>query len=132
MSSGPELQGISGVNSVSISGGSNKQVIITLDTKKLAAKGLTAAQVTGVLQANNITFPTGTIVTGGQSVPVVVGHEFNSVDDLRKVVVGMQMPAGMGAGTGAPVPAREASRTARRPAAPWPARREPRRPAPAA
>jgi HAE1 family hydrophobic/amphiphilic exporter-1 len=79
----PELQGIPGVNSVTVSGGSNKQVIITLDAKKLAEKGLTAAQVTGVLQANNVTFPAGTIVNGGQSVPVVVGHEFNSVDDLR-------------------------------------------------
>jgi HAE1 family hydrophobic/amphiphilic exporter-1 len=30
-----------------------------------------------------------------------VGHEFNSVDDLRKVVVGMQMPAGAAGGFGA-------------------------------
>jgi HAE1 family hydrophobic/amphiphilic exporter-1 len=101
----PELQGIPGVNSVTVSGGSNKQVIITLDAKKLAEKGLTASQVTGVLQANNVSFPAGTIVTGGQSVPVVVGHEFNSVDDLRKVVVGMQMPAGMGAPGAAGSPA---------------------------
>src|SRR4051812_32581661 len=92
----PELQSIDGVNSVSVGGGSNRQVIITLDEKKLAEHGLTASQVTGVLQANNITFPSGTIVSEGQSVPVVVGHEFTSLEDLRTIVVGMQMPAGAG------------------------------------
>ena len=100
----PELQGVAGVNSASISGGADKRILITLDEKKLAEKGLTAAQVQGVLQANNVNFPVGTIVNAGQSVPVVVNHEFTSVDDLRKIVVGMQLPAGAAApgGTGAP------------------------------
>ncbi|HUS17560.1 MAG TPA: efflux RND transporter permease subunit [Chloroflexia bacterium] len=96
----PEIQAIPGVNSASISGGSNKQILITLDEKKLAAKGLTAAQITGILQANNISFPTGTVVDNGQSIPVVVSHEFTSLDDLRKLVVGIEMPAGTGAPSG--------------------------------
>ncbi len=97
----PELQSLPGINSASLGGGATREVIITLDAKKLTQKGLTASQVTGVLQANNIAFPSGTIVTAGQSVPVVVSHQITSIDDLRNMVVGMQMPAGAAPGQGA-------------------------------
>lgn len=83
----PELKAINGVNSVTVAGGGNKQVVITLDDKKLSEKGVTAQSITNLLQANNISFPTGEVVSGGQAVPVRVVNQFGSLADLRNLVV---------------------------------------------
>jgi HAE1 family hydrophobic/amphiphilic exporter-1 len=89
----PELQAIPGVNNVVVAGGDERSVLITFDQQKLAANGLTAQAVTGILQANNLSFPTGEIITNNQSVPVRVTHQFETVDDLKQIVVGYKMPA---------------------------------------
>ncbi|HEX8598046.1 MAG TPA: efflux RND transporter permease subunit [Chloroflexia bacterium] len=94
----PELKAINGVNSVTVAGGGEKQVIITFDAAKLRENGLTASQITGILQANNISFPTGQVVDNGQSIPVRVTNQFNAVEDLRELVVRPAIPAQQGAG----------------------------------
>jgi HAE1 family hydrophobic/amphiphilic exporter-1 len=102
----PELKAINGVNSVTVAGGGNKQVVITLDDKKLSEKGVTAQSITNLLQANNISFPTGEVVSGGQAVPVRVVNQFGSLADLRNMVVKPETkaaPAGNASpGAGAP------------------------------
>ncbi|HEX8228538.1 MAG TPA: efflux RND transporter permease subunit [Chloroflexia bacterium] len=97
----PELKAINGVNSVTVAGGGEKQVIITFDAAKLRENGLIASQITGILQANNISFPTGQVVDNGQSIPVRVTNQFNAVEDLRELVVRPAIPAQAGAGQGA-------------------------------
>src|SRR5438477_5065516 len=91
----PDLKAIPGVNSVSLAGAGNKEVDITLDDKKLSQKGVTASSVTGLLQANNISFPTGGIVNGGQAIPVRVVNQFSSLQELRDLAV---KPAGGSSG----------------------------------
>ncbi len=93
----PELQAIPGVNSVVVAGGGDRSVLITFDRQKLADSGITAAAITGILQANNISFPTGEIVDNNQSIPVRVTHQFENVDDLKTIIVGYKMPAGAAA-----------------------------------
>ncbi|HVF98479.1 MAG TPA: efflux RND transporter permease subunit, partial [Chloroflexia bacterium] len=97
----PELKAINGVNSVTVAGSGEKQVVITFDAEKLRQNGLTASQITGVLQANNISFPTGQVVDNGQSIPVRVTNQFDAVEDLRDLVVRPAIPAQAGAGQGA-------------------------------
>ena len=55
----PALLGLEGVASVDLTGGEVEQVLITLDPEKLTANNVSLAQVTGVLAANNLTFPSG-------------------------------------------------------------------------
>lgn len=97
----PALLGLDGVASVDVAGGEEQQVLVTLDPDKLAADGVTAAQVTGVLTANNLTIPSGQIVGGGLRIPVSTIGEIASVDQIRSLVVGVKLPAGAGAGAGA-------------------------------
>lgn len=97
----PDLKSVSGVNSVRVAGGGTLEVQITFDSKKLQKAGLTASSVTGILQANNISFPTGQIVNNGESLPVRVIYQFGSLDDLRNVVVRPAIPAGTGSAIGA-------------------------------
>ena len=97
----PGVQGLEGVSSAEATGGQTPRMQITLDPAKLAASGISTGQITGVLQANNLTLPAGSLATDGQSVPVSTTHTFDSVDEVRNLVVGVKgLPAGAGA-TGA-------------------------------
>jgi hydrophobic/amphiphilic exporter-1 (mainly G- bacteria), HAE1 family len=88
----PVLQGIDGVANASVTGVQQQIVKVTLDLKKVQAAGLTVNQIEGVLQANNLTLPAGQITSNGQTLPIQVGNTFNSLDDLKHLVVGVSVP----------------------------------------
>ncbi len=98
----PALQGIDGVATVDLTGGLQNQLLVTLDPAKLTATGISVAQVTGILTANNLTVPSGQITTGGTNIPVSTIGTFTSVAQVENLVVGAKLPAGAapGAGTG--------------------------------
>ena len=88
----PVLQGIDGVANASVTGVHQQIVTVTLDLKKVQAAGLTVNQIEGVMQANNLTLPAGQITSNGQTLPIQVGNTFNSLDDLKHLVVGVSVP----------------------------------------
>ena len=93
----PVLQGIDGVANANVTGVKQQIVSVTLDVNKVQAAGLTISQIEGVLQANNIILPAGQITSNGQTVAVQVGNSFNSLDDLKNLVVGVSAPHTSGA-----------------------------------
>ena len=95
----PVLQGINGVANASVTGVQQQIVTITLDLKKMQQKGVTASQIEGILQANNLQLPAGEITDNGQTYSVQVGNTFNSLDDLKNLIVGEQVPQSL-TGTG--------------------------------
>lgn len=88
----PAIQGISGVANANETGVQQQIVQVTLDLKKVQAKGLTVSQIESVLQANNVTLPAGEVTANGQTLAVQVGNSFNSLDDLKNLVVGEYLP----------------------------------------
>ena len=86
----PELAGIPGVASVDTIGGALERLEVTLDPVKLAAAGIGVQQVSGVLQANDLTAPSGTIVNGDATLPVTTTHRFRTVDEIRALTVGFR------------------------------------------
>jgi len=88
----PVLQGINGVANASVTGVQQQIVTVTLDLTKVQAAGLTVSQIEGVLQANNVTLPAGEINSNGQTLTVQVGNSFNSLADLKNLVVGVSVP----------------------------------------
>ncbi len=98
----PALQGIDGVATVDLTGGLQAQVMVTLDPDKLTSTGISVAQVTGILTANNLTLPSGQITSDGTNIPVSTIGAFTSIAEIENLVVGVKMPAGTppGAGTG--------------------------------
>lgn len=99
----PALAAISGVSNVSLTGGETTQVLVTLNPQKLAENNLTQQQVVQLLQANNLTFPVGTLDDAGRSLPLRVTHKYSTTDEIGNLVVGvkgMRSGAGAGAATG--------------------------------
>ncbi|MDQ2906299.1 MAG: efflux RND transporter permease subunit [Chloroflexota bacterium] len=85
----PVLQGIDGVAIATVTGVEQQVVAVKLDLKKVQAAGLTVSQIEGVLEANNITIPAGEVTANGQTQTIQVSNTFNSLDDLKKLVVGV-------------------------------------------
>lgn len=84
----PRLSSADGVSRVEVVGGSTDQLMIRLDPNKMAAAGVSATQVTGALQANNVSIPAGTVISGTTSLPVRVNSQITSKEALAGLVVG--------------------------------------------
>jgi HAE1 family hydrophobic/amphiphilic exporter-1 len=94
----PELEGISGVANVEVTGGLSDQVTITLDPAALGRYGIAVQQISGALGAANVTFPAGQLSSGDEAIPVTVVGTLTSADQLAAIVVGVD------SSSGAPVP----------------------------
>ncbi len=106
----PSLQSIDGVSKVDLSGAIQYRLLVKLDPAKLAANNVSVSQIGGVLSANNLTLPAGSMpITNADgttlSIPVSAQHELllQNPNDLLALAVGVKMPAA-GSAAAAPTP----------------------------
>jgi HAE1 family hydrophobic/amphiphilic exporter-1 len=106
----PALQGIDGVSKVDLSGQSQYRLVVQLDPAKLAANNISINQIQGVLAANNLVLPAGSIAKTNAdgsvvSIPVSAQHQLilQTPNDLLSLAVGAKMPAA-GSASSAPTP----------------------------
>ena len=88
----PALQAIDGVATVDLTGGLETQAVVTLDPAKLIETGISVAQVTGILTANNLTLPSGQISSDGTNIPVSTIGTISSIAQIENLVVGVKLP----------------------------------------
>ena len=84
----PELEEIEGVGGAEVTGVRDAIIDVTLDPERLQEAGLSASQVSGSLQANNVTLPAGTYSEDGETFPIQVGNDLASIEDIENLVVG--------------------------------------------
>ncbi len=95
----PALQSIDGVSKVDLTGATQYRLVVKLDPTKLAANNVTISQIQGVLAANNLILPAGSlpVTTDGAtvSIPVSAQHQMTleTPSDLLALAVGVKMPA---------------------------------------
>jgi HAE1 family hydrophobic/amphiphilic exporter-1 len=89
----PELAAIEGVSRADVTGGLETRLEITLDPDRLAESGVSVTQITGVLTANNLTFPSGQLSDDGTKIPVSTIGTLTSEEDVASLVVGATTPA---------------------------------------
>lgn len=86
----PQLLQVPGIADVNVLGGKIKQWQVTADPLKLAARGLSVSDINTALAANNANIG-GSFFNQGSAERIVRGVGFlQSLDDVRKVVVGSQ------------------------------------------
>ncbi len=98
----PAIQSIDGVATVDLTGSLEPQVTVTLDPQKLADAGVSVQQILGVLQANNITVPSGQLESDGTRIPVSTEGKLTSVDQIAGLIVGAKQPVTAPGATPAP------------------------------
>jgi hypothetical protein len=84
------LENVPGVGRVNLVGPSRREIQILVDREKLAALGLTYAQVAGALRRENIDVPAGKLDQGAHEPLVRVAGKFRSVDEFRHLIVAMR------------------------------------------
>ena len=117
----PELTAIEGVSRADVTGGLEQRLLITLDPEKLAASGVSVAQISGILTANNLTLPSGQLSDEGTKIPVSTIGTLTSEDQIRDLVVGVKTPVpGVPVDPAAPVDPNASPAPVTPPAAPTP------------
>ncbi|PWU54514.1 hydrogenase expression protein, partial [Micromonospora globispora] len=83
----PELEGLAGVRTVTVTGTPEQVVVVTPDPAKLAAARLAPTAIAQALKTNGVAVPAGAVADGSRSLPVQVGTPIRRVEDLRGIVV---------------------------------------------
>src|SRR5690606_14634721 len=89
----PRLESIEGVASVSIEGGSEREIRVEIDPVRMEQYGITLEAVHQALMAGNLNYPAGTITAQGRELTVRTVGEYTSVDQIARTVVNVG-PAG--------------------------------------
>ncbi|WP_231425933.1 efflux RND transporter permease subunit [Pedobacter sp. Leaf250] len=83
----PIISRVPGVAQVNLIGGSEREIKVALDAKKLQGYGLSVPAIQQAILSSNLDFPTGSVKTRAQDILVRLSGKYASVDDMRKLVV---------------------------------------------
>ncbi|MFR9503198.1 MAG: efflux RND transporter permease subunit [Rikenellaceae bacterium] len=81
------LNRIDGVGSVSVIGAPEREIQVNIDPRKLDAYGLSIETIGGIIAAENVNVPAGTIDVGNNTFNLKTDGEFNESSELRNIVV---------------------------------------------
>ncbi|MCX6169263.1 MAG: efflux RND transporter permease subunit [Ignavibacteriales bacterium] len=84
----PLLSRVPGVGQIVLVGGEEREIKVNLDLQKLRAYGFSIPQVTQVIRAANLDFPTGKVKDKDGQFIVRVAGKLTSVDDLKNLTIG--------------------------------------------
>ena len=96
----PAISGVDGVFAVEVTGEVQRRVLVTVDPDRMMEKGISLFQISRALRENNITLPGGAITDGGRVLPIKTTNAYESLDELKSLVVGF--PADFGSQPGQP------------------------------
>ena len=80
----PDLEKISGVAQVEVSGGSEEYIKVELNETLLNQYGLTMDSISQMLAMVDFSYPAGTVTQGKQNMTITTGKDYNTVQQLRK------------------------------------------------
>ncbi len=81
------LERVEGVADLFVAGGTEREMHIRIDPRKLAAYGLTIRELIGVLRTANINVSAGNMGVGRRDYRIRSIAEFNSPEDIERVVI---------------------------------------------
>ncbi|MBL8021334.1 MAG: efflux RND transporter permease subunit [Leptospirales bacterium] len=82
------LERADGVAMVQFSGGHRKEVQVDVDAQALSAHRLTLPELREAIASANLNFPAGHITVGSRDVLIRSLGEYNSVEDIKRTIVG--------------------------------------------
>ncbi len=82
-----KFEKIDGVSSVSLMGGTDKEVRIIVDQNKLQNYGITMNSISAALSAENTNMPSGSLKQGTTEIALRTEGEFNSIEDIKNTFV---------------------------------------------
>ncbi|HQK41244.1 MAG TPA: efflux RND transporter permease subunit, partial [Flavobacterium alvei] len=83
----PILSRVPGVAQVNLVGGQEREIKVSLDSKKLQGYGLSIPQVQQAVLSSNLDFPTGNIKTRENKTQIRLSGKYKSVEEMRNLVI---------------------------------------------
>ncbi len=83
----PILARVPGVAQVTLVGGQEREIQVSLDEEKLKGYGLSIPQVQQAVLGSNLDFPTGSVKTRESSMLVRLAGKYRTVEEMRNLVV---------------------------------------------
>lgn len=83
----PRIERIEGVANVSLSGGKEKEVSISLEEGELEKYGLTIDKLVQLIGAENFNLPAGQIKKGNKKLSLKTVGEFQSIEDIKSMPI---------------------------------------------
>jgi HAE1 family hydrophobic/amphiphilic exporter-1 len=83
----PTIAQVPGVGQVTIVGGIEREIKVSLLQDKLESFNISSAQVLGKIQMSNIDFPTGKVKNDNQNIIIRLAGKFTSVDQLANTII---------------------------------------------
>ena len=83
----PRIASIGGVGQVVLQGADMKEIKINLDYQKLRAYNLSVPQVTQIIKASNVDFPTGSVKDADDQFVIRVEGKFVNPEEMRRLVI---------------------------------------------
>ena len=90
----PRLAKLPGVGQITLVGGDEREIKVNLSSEKLEAYGLSISQVTQIIKASNLDYPTGKIKNAKDQFIVRIAGKFKSVDAIRNLIIGKSKDGG--------------------------------------
>ncbi len=82
------LEQVEGIASVTVAGRQERQVVVEADIEQLRLYGVSIENILGLVQAQNLNIPSGSIGYAGGSVTVSTPALFESLADIENLVIG--------------------------------------------
>lgn len=95
----PVIERTPGVARTSVSGGVGRVVSVMYDSAKLQEIGISESLLAQMIAAQNVFVPIGPVYDGGKRYAGKVGMEIDSIDELKRLVVGVSAPEETGVGS---------------------------------
>ncbi|MEA2021338.1 MAG: efflux RND transporter permease subunit, partial [Candidatus Caldatribacteriota bacterium] len=83
----PRLERLEEVASVSINGGLDREILVSIDNEKLRSNQLSFSQVTAALAGENVNLPAGTLKEGTINFLIRTLGRFESIQDIEKILI---------------------------------------------
>ncbi len=83
----PELEKLSTVATVDVSGGQEEYISIELMEDRMRQYGLDMTTIANCIGTANFTLPAGTATMGGQDMPVTAGIDYNTAESLKNIPI---------------------------------------------
>ncbi|MBN2379621.1 efflux RND transporter permease subunit [candidate division WOR-3 bacterium] len=95
---GKRLQRIRNVAAADVIGGEEREILVSIDRRKLTTYGIHPSHIEGLLAAHNLNYPLGNITEQGKELELRLIAEYEDLSELERTIVGSKgdMPVYLG------------------------------------
>lgn len=83
----PELNNVDGIASISVEGGAEMEVRVTLDPHTLSTYGISIEQLQQIIASENLNIPGGALKDQNQDLPIRITGEYGSITDIQTLPI---------------------------------------------